>query len=40
MVSATAINLVRVTNWLQEVPIAKTREPLFAKVTREKKLAE
>ena len=36
VVSATAINFVRVNNWLQEVPIAKTRQPLFAKVMREK----
>jgi transposase len=36
VVSATAINLVRINNWLQEVPIAKTRQPLFAKVMRER----
>ena len=32
IISATAINLVRVNNWLHEVPIAKTRQPAFAKV--------
>ena len=36
IVSATAINFVRINNWLQEVSIAKTRQPLFAKVMREK----
>ena len=35
VVSATAINVVSVTNWLREVLLAKTREPLFAKVMRE-----
>lgn len=36
VVSATAINFVRVNNWLHEVPVAKTRQPLFARVMREK----
>jgi len=36
VVLATAINLVTVNNWLQKAPIAKTRQPLFAKVMREK----
>jgi len=36
VVSATAINFVRVNNWLQEVPVAKTRQPLFARVMGEK----
>ncbi len=36
VVSATAINFVRINNWLQEVPPAKTRQPLFAKVMRGK----
>lgn len=31
VVSATAINFVRVNNWLQEIPLAKTRQPLFAR---------
>ena len=31
VVSATAINLVRVNSWLQEIPMAKTRQPLFTK---------
>jgi transposase len=34
LISAIGINLVRITNWLREVPVAKTREPLFAKVMR------
>ncbi len=33
---ATAVNTVRLTNWLNEVPIAKTRQPLFARVMQEK----
>ncbi len=36
IVSATAINFVRVNNWLHEVPVAETRQPLFAKVMRER----
>ena len=36
IVSATAINFVRVNSWLQEIPPAKTRQPLFAKVMRGK----
>jgi len=36
VVSATAINFVRVNNWLHEVPVAKTRQPLFARVMGEK----
>ena len=36
VVSATAINFVRVNKWLHEVPVAKTRQPLFARVMREK----
>ncbi len=36
VVAATAINFVRINNWRHEVPIAKTRQPLFARVMREK----
>lgn len=36
VVAATAINFVRVNNWLHEVPVAKTREPLFTRIIREK----
>ncbi len=36
VVSATAINFVRVNNWLHEVPLAKTRQPLFSRVMQEK----
>lgn len=36
VISATAINFVRVNNWLYEVPVAKTRQPLFARVMGEK----
>jgi hypothetical protein len=31
VISATAINFVRVNNWLQEIPLVKTRQPLFAR---------
>ena len=36
VVSATAINFVRVNNWLHKVPVAKTRRALFAKVMWER----
>lgn len=32
IMTATAVNLVRINNWLQAVPIAKTRKPLFVRV--------
>lgn len=32
LMTATAVNLVRINNWLHEVPIAKTRKPLFVRV--------
>jgi len=36
LMTATAVNTVRLTNWLNEVPIAKTRQPLFARIMQEK----
>ena len=35
VVSAAAINVSRVSYWLNEVPLAKTRQPFFARVMRE-----
>lgn len=32
LITATAVNLVRINNWLHEIPIAKTRKPLFVRV--------
>lgn len=36
VMTATAVNFVRLNNWLHEMPIAKTRQPLFARIMREK----
>jgi len=33
VMTATAVNFVRLNNWFNEVPIAPTRRPLFARVT-------
>ncbi len=38
VLTATAVNAVRLSNWLNEVPIAKTRQPLFARVIRQAKM--
>jgi transposase len=35
VMTATAVNFVRLNSWLNEVPIAKTRKPLFARVIRQ-----
>jgi transposase len=35
VLTATALNLVRVANWLAEVPLAKTRQPAFVKLMRQ-----
>ncbi|MDQ3802298.1 MAG: IS1182 family transposase [Acidobacteriota bacterium] len=32
VLTATALNLVRIANWLAEVPLAKTRQPAFVKL--------
>ncbi len=34
IIAATAVNTVRLTNWLNEVPAATTGQPLFARVIR------
>ena len=36
LMTATAVNTVRLANWLHEVPIAKTRQPLFVRVLQGK----
>ena len=35
VLTATALNLVRVANWLAEVPLAKTRQTAFVKLMRQ-----
>ena len=35
VMTATAVNFIRLNNWLREVPIVKTRQPLFARVIRQ-----
>ena len=39
VMTATAVNTVRLSNWLNEVPIATTRQPLFVKVIRQTRAA-
>jgi transposase len=35
VLTATAINVVRIGNWLAEVPLAKTRQSAFVKLMRQ-----
>lgn len=35
VLTATALNLVRVANWLAEVPLAKTRQTAFVRLMRQ-----
>lgn len=39
VMTATAVNAVRLNNWLNEVPIATTRQPLFARIIRQARTA-
>jgi transposase len=39
VMTATAVNTVRLSNWLNEVPVATTRQPLFARVIRQARAA-
>ncbi len=39
VMTATAVNFVRLNNWLNEVPIAPTRRPLFARVIRQTRMS-
>ncbi len=40
LMTATAVNFVRLNNWFNEVPIAQTRQPLFARVIRRARTAQ
>jgi len=39
VMTATAVNFVRLNNWFNEVPIAPTRRPLFARVIRQPRMS-